>query len=68
MYKSYFFIHASNGDNMKENEYFNQRIGCNVKECKYHSPEDHCTLGKIVVSGEREKQATFCDSFQKVEE
>jgi hypothetical protein len=53
------------GDRMKE-EYFNQRIGCDVKECKYHDKkENHCTLGQILVSGSSKKAHTFCDSFEK---
>lgn len=50
---------------MEKEEYFNQRIDCDVEECKHKDKqEDHCTLGKIKVSGENEKENTFCDSFE----
>lgn len=54
---------------MKEtNEYFNQRIDCNVHTCKYQDcHENRCSLGKIFVNGENSKQRTFCDSFEKSE-
>jgi hypothetical protein len=51
---------------MEKEEYFNQRIGCTVNECKYHdNHENHCTLGKILVSGQKKKKDTFCDSFEQ---
>ncbi|MCI8575258.1 MAG: DUF1540 domain-containing protein [Bacilli bacterium] len=50
---------------MEKEEYFNQRIGCTVHDCKYHDGnEDHCTLGKILVSGENNQKGTFCASFE----
>lgn len=53
---------------MEKEEYFNQRIDCDVKECKFHAREDkHCTLGKILVSGKQNKENTFCNSFEKSE-
>ncbi len=54
---------------MKETEeYYNQKILCDVKECKYHeNEEDRCTLGKINVSGSLPKANTFCDSFETEE-
>lgn len=57
------------GENMKETEeYYNQKILCDVKECKYHeNEEDRCTLGKINVSGSLPKANTFCDSFETEE-
>lgn len=49
----------------KSNEYFNQRIACHVKNCKYQSEEEErCTLGEIIVDGAKEKEDTFCDSFE----
>lgn len=53
------------GDNMEKEEYYNQQIGCTVKDCKYHDGnENHCTLGKILISGQNKKCNTFCDSFE----
>jgi hypothetical protein len=53
------------GDNMEKEEYYNQRIGCTVKDCKYHDGnENHCTLGKILISGQNKKCNTFCDSYE----
>lgn len=54
------------GDIMnKSNEYFNQRVACHVKNCKFQNEEEErCTLGEIIVDGEKEKQDTFCDSFE----
>ena len=50
-------------------EYFNQRIDCDVNSCKFHDKtEDHCTLGKIKVSGQKQKCDTFCDSFKEINE
>lgn len=49
-------------------EYFNQRIDCNVKNCRFQNDEDqHCTLGKILVDGSNCKNETFCDSFEEKE-
>ncbi len=50
-----------------EEEYFNQRINCNVSHCKYfdHSNEK-CTLGSIKVS-ESNTRETCCGSYQKNE-
>lgn len=51
------------------NEYYNQRISCNVKDCHYHdNKEKRCTLGSILVSGNCTKEDTFCDSFKTKEE
>lgn len=63
MYIFFIFIHSNNGDNMK-NEYFNQRIACLVKNCKYFDQkEQRCNLGSIEV-GERNNEA-HCNSFEK---
>lgn len=52
-----------------ENEYFNQRIDCDVKSCRFlNREESHCTLGKIKVSGKQSKAQTFCDSFEGEQE
>lgn len=68
MYKMTYFIHVNKGDKMKEEDYFNQRIQCDVDDCKFKSSkENHCTLGKITVCGKKCKQETFCDSFEKSE-
>lgn len=55
---------------MKEtNEYYNQKIQCDVKDCHYHDmEEERCTLGSILVSGKDSKENTFCDSFKEKEE
>ena len=53
---------------MENNEYFNQRIDCDVDNCKYHDPTDgRCTLGKIKVSSKDVENDTFCDSFERNE-
>ena len=47
-----------------KNEYFNQRIACLVKNCKYFDQkEQRCNLGSIEV-GERNHKA-HCNSFEK---
>lgn len=47
-----------------KNEYFNQRIACLVKNCKYFDQKEHrCNLGSIEV-GERNSEA-HCNSFEK---
>ena len=57
------FIHSNIGDNMN-NEYFNQRISCLVKECKYFDQkEQRCNLGWIEV-GNCENVAR-CNNFEK---
>lgn len=49
-------------------EYYNQRIDCDVKTCKFQDEEEsRCSLGKIQVSGEEAKKQTFCDSFEEAE-
>lgn len=55
--------------NLKD-EYFNQRIDCDVTHCKFQNEEESkCNLGKISVSGNKDaKEDTFCDSFEAVEE
>lgn len=51
------------------NEYYNQRIDCNVENCKFHDGANRrCTLGKILVDGTSNKKNTFCDSFQASED
>lgn len=50
----------------KAEEYFNQRISCNVEECRYFDSEKaKCALGEILVDGEKVKENTFCDSFEE---
>ncbi len=52
----------------EEKEYFNQRIECDVRNCKFLNLEQrHCTLGKIKVSSDKIRQ-TCCDSFENKEE
>lgn len=63
MYNFRNFIHSNNGDNMK-NEYFNQRISCLVKSCKYFDQkEQRCNLGCIEV-GTCENVAR-CNNYEK---
>ena len=51
---------------LKNEEYFNQRIDCDVVDCKYHhSIENHCTLGKILISGSKKKDKTYCENFEQ---
>lgn len=50
------------GDKMQE-PYFNQCILCTVKSCKFHSHEDKCNLGKILVSSNN--KGTNCASYIK---
>ena len=53
------------------NEYFNQKINCNVEDCKHCNNLDNtCTLGKITVETIKEKsicskEGTFCNSYEK---
>lgn len=65
MYKTLLIIHTNNGDNMKNNIYFNQFIKCNVKNCVYYDKCGKCRLASIMVSGKssKKKKETFCDSF-----
>ena len=47
-----------------KNEYFNQRICCHVKNCKfYDKSEKKCHLGSITVGDE----AAICESFEEKE-
>ena len=41
-------------------------VGCNVKDCRYHSAGDFCHAESIHVSNERarEKAETFCATFE----
>lgn len=58
------FIHTKNGDNMERPEYFNQRIDCDVTNCKYYDAYNNkCALGRISVS---EKNA-ICMNYEKKE-
>jgi len=43
-----------------------QTIGCNVKDCKYHSPENLCHASRINVQNEKaqRKSETFCSTFE----
>lgn len=43
-----------------------ENVGCNVKECKYHSSLDMCTARHIKVSNEnaQRKADTFCSTFE----
>jgi len=43
-----------------------QNVGCNVKECKYHSPENLCNATHINVQNEKaqRKSETFCSTFE----
>ena len=43
-----------------------QNVGCQVKDCAYHSASDICTARKITVSNEkaRRKAETFCATFE----
>ncbi len=43
--------------------YYNQCIACTVTNCKFHNKENYCTLGKIVVSND--KNGTNCASYKK---
>jgi len=48
-------------ENMKS-EYFNQRIDCTVKNCKFYEKKDQkCTLGKITVS----ENNAICQNYEK---
>jgi hypothetical protein len=46
----------------------NSHIGCTVKECKYHSPnENFCTLDRIMVTKHHDAttvECTDCGSFE----
>ena len=43
-------------------EYFNQRICCHVKNCKYYdNNEEKCNLGSITVGHE----SAICESFKE---
>lgn len=46
-----------------QDPYFNQCILCNVTACKFHSGENVCGLGKILVANRDNK--TTCASFEK---
>lgn len=43
-----------------------QNVGCNVKECKYHSPQNICNARQIHVQNEnaQRKSETFCSTFE----
>jgi len=49
----------------------NQEIKCTVSNCKFHSDNEHCTLGSITVGCEgefsqaRSDRETVCCSFSK---
>ncbi len=59
-----FFIHSNKGEIIMSNEYFNQRISCLVKECKYFDQkEQRCNLGCIEV-GNCENMAR-CNNYEK---
>ncbi len=59
-------MYINKGDFMNTEEYFNQRIDCNVFDCRFHDDQDgRCGLGKILVTGERKKEETFCANFQR---
>lgn len=50
-----------------ENEYFNQRINCNVTNCYYYNKEhEKCTLGSITV-GVNDSSETLCENYEKNE-
>ena len=45
-----------------KNEYFNQKICCHVKNCKYYdNNEEKCNLGSITVVHE----SAICESFKE---
>lgn len=46
-----------------EDPYFNQCILCTVKSCQFHSHENKCQLGKILVSSSN--KGTNCASYVK---
>ncbi len=49
---------------MKE-QYFNQRINCNVTKCKYHDKlHEKCTLGSITVNNNHETN-TICKNYEE---
>ena len=53
--------------NAKNNSCNNmQYVGCNVKDCKYHSPENICRASHINVQNEnaQRKSETFCSTFE----
>ncbi len=51
---------------MQKEECYNQRIDCNVLDCRFHDDADgRCCLGKIQINGEKKKEDTFCANFQK---
>lgn len=43
-----------------------QYVGCNVKDCKYHSSENLCKATHINVQNEQaqRKSETFCSTFE----
>jgi len=50
-----------------KNEYFNQRIKCNVSHCKYYDgAQKKCSLGSIEV-GVSDSSETKCKSFESNE-
>ncbi len=52
---------------MKENKpsHCVQNVGCQVKDCLYHTDTDKCHAEKITVSNEKaqQKAETFCATF-----
>jgi len=48
-----------------EQEYFNQRINCNVTHCAYYDQNHNkCTLGSITV-GVNGGSETLCENYEK---
>lgn len=43
-----------------------QNVGCNVRECKYHSALNFCNARQITVQNEnaQRKSETFCSTFE----
>jgi len=47
-------------------EYFNQRIRCHVKDCKFYDNKNtKCSLGAITV--DNHSSGTYCKSYEKNE-
>ncbi len=47
-------------------DYYNQRINCDVPQCKYFNErENKCTLGSITVG--KNLKETYCKNFEEDE-
>ena len=70
LYKFKKNIHNKNGDFMESetNNYYNQRIQCQVWECAYFDEsQERCTLGSITVGNNNQNTETYCKNFIKNE-